>query len=184
MSAFPPAESDAGLEAIDPAQEVELWWGGYAGRTMAPTFLLCALLSVAVLLVADLVWREENVPPSLLGRLAMYLIVLVWAVALTRWAYFTTTLAYRLTTRRLLREQGFTHPAPPPIELVNINAVRVEQRAWERWVGVGRVLVECTNGSIEVLPGVHHPQHLAAALLRQVSLCREMGSKEPASPKM
>lgn len=175
MSVIPPPGNDLGLESsglIDPAQEVELWWGGYAGRTMVPAFLLCALTSAAVLLIAQLVWREESVPASLVWHLALYVIVLVWAVGLTRWAYRTVTLAYRLTNRRLLREQGFSHPAPPPIELVSIREVRVEQRAWERWVGVGRVLVESADGSTAILPGVLDPQRLAAALLRQAEECR------------
>jgi hypothetical protein len=173
MSSLLPGKDDVRTETPpDPAQEVELWWGGYAGRTMVPTFALCALVTAAVLLLAEIVWHD-GIPHEVISRLALYLIVLVWTAALGRWAYLATTLAYRLTTRRLLREQGFSHPAPPAIDLVNIRAVHVEQRLWERWVGVGRVVIEVGDGPVEVLPGVLNPEHLAAMLLQQAAACRQ-----------
>jgi hypothetical protein len=181
---IPVAGDETGPEAsglIDPAQEVELWWGGYAGRTMLPAFLLCALLSAAVVVGAELLWQEESVPAALIFRLAMYLIVLVWAAALARWAYFTTTLAYRLTTRRLLRERGFAHPALPAIELARVRDVRVEQRAWERWVGVGRLLVEVEGGAIEVFHGLHQPARVAEVVWHQVRDCQGAGRQPPTS---
>jgi hypothetical protein len=179
MSSLLPGKDDVHPHApTEPAQEVELWWGGYAGRTMVPAFVLCALLTAAVLLLADIVWHE-GIPHDIISRLALYLIVLVWAVALARWAYRATTLAYRLTTRRLLREQGFSHPAPPAIELANIRAVHVEQRWWERWVGVGRVVIELADGSAEVLPGVLNPGHLAGILRQQAEACRQGHAVSP-----
>jgi hypothetical protein len=170
-----PVGNDAGPEAPgppDPEQEVELWWGGYAGRTMLPAFVLCALVSAATLLSAEMLWREESVPAAVVFHLAMYLIVVVWTVALVRWAYLTATLAYRLTTQRLLRERGFSHPALPAIELRRIRNGRVEQRAWERCVGVGRVVVEVEVGAVEVFGGVHQPERVAEAVRHEVRRCQ------------
>lgn len=183
---IPSAGDDASSEAaglIDPAQEIELWWGGYAGRTMLPAFVGCALLSAAVVLLAQLLWREENVPGALSFRLAMYFIVLVWAVVLTRWAYLTASVAYRLTNRRLLRERGFSHPALAPIELAHVRAVRVEQRGWERWGRVGQVLVETLDGAVHVLVGVHDPQHVAEAIGHQVRRCQDP-TRQPSASQM
>ena len=110
----------------------------------------------------------------------MYLIVLVWAAARTL-GLLHATLAYRLTTRRLLRERGFAHPALPAIELTSASDVRVEQRAWERWVGVGRLLVEVEGGAIEVFHGLHQPARVAEAIGHQVRQCQGAGRQPPTS---
>ena len=36
-------------------QEIDLWWGAYAGRTMTPSFIICALLTGLLIL---LVWNQ------------------------------------------------------------------------------------------------------------------------------
>jgi len=149
-------------------QEVEIWWGGYAGRTMLPAFTLCGLLTISILLIAHLVWQEESLTDAVISHFAMYLIVALWAAVVSRWAYLTVTIGYRLTTRQLLVEMGFAHPARPAIPLEHIHAVRVEQNPWERWVGVGRLRLETDNGRVEVLPGILTPAAVAAEVLRQV----------------
>ena len=32
-----------------PAEEIDVWWGSYAGRAMLPGFLLCLLLTLLLL---------------------------------------------------------------------------------------------------------------------------------------
>jgi hypothetical protein len=164
---LPPDGPEAAAPALSPAstlQEVEVCWVGYAGRTMLPAFSLAGLATAIVLLLAELASRYESVPTVVVSHLAMYVIVAVWAGVLGRWAYLTATVAYRLTTRQLFLEHGFAHPARPPIALCEVRAVRVEQRRWERWVGVGRVIVEAANRPHKVLRGVLAPERLAAEI--------------------
>jgi uncharacterized membrane protein YdbT with pleckstrin-like domain len=170
-----PASSASGeglTPAADSAQEVEVWWGGYAGRTMLPAFALCFLLTAVVVLVASLVWQEEHLSDAVISHFALYLIVALWAVVLVRWAYVTVTISYRLTTRHLLVEYGLAHPGLPPLPLETIAKVKVEQNAWERLVGVGRLRIETTNGRTECLPGVHAPAVVADEILRRVQKAR------------
>jgi uncharacterized membrane protein YdbT with pleckstrin-like domain len=157
---------------VEPGQEMDVWWGGYAARTMLPAFSLCALLSASVVILTEMIWREDAVSPALLGHLALYLVVVIWAVALSRWAYLTVSVAYRVTTHRFYYERGFGHPARAAIELAHVTAVRVEQKFWERWVGVGRLRVETEDGRVTTLVGVRAPELVAVEVLRFVGQVR------------
>src|SRR5436309_1123391 len=37
-------------------QEIDLWWGAYAGRTMTPSFIICALLTGLLILLVWVFW--------------------------------------------------------------------------------------------------------------------------------
>src|SRR5215471_21703691 len=49
----PAPEEPSPLPPSPPAEEVDLWWGSYAGRTMLPSFLVCLL---ATALIGWLTW--------------------------------------------------------------------------------------------------------------------------------
>jgi hypothetical protein len=163
----------------EPGQEVEIWWGGYAARTMLPAFTLCGLLTLSVLLIGRLVWEESAVPHTLVGHLVLYLVLVIWVVVLVRWAYLTVSITYRVTSHRLYHQRGFGHPAPEPIELARVSAVRVEQKIWERWVGVGRLRIETDDGKATTLIGIRTPEHVAAEALKFVGQIRAQGKGTP-----
>src|SRR5207248_260461 len=53
------------------AEEVEVWWGAYAGRTLLPGFVLCGLVTVG-LMGALYVWGDPQHPNP---RYVTYLLV-------------------------------------------------------------------------------------------------------------
>src|SRR5438067_10868763 len=57
-----PVGSDPELEPAAAAsnQEIDVWWGAYAGRSMSPMFALCTLVSVNISLVIGWAWDEER----------------------------------------------------------------------------------------------------------------------------
>src|SRR4051794_2508208 len=102
MSA-PLAARPAEDRAAPPAGETDVWWGSYAGRAMAPSFAVCAVLTI------PLYWGVHAVLPERWGLQPPFggLAALLWLVQLARWSarYFPRN--YRLTTRRLYVDRGF-----------------------------------------------------------------------------
>ena len=148
-------------------QEVDLWLGGYSGRTMLPSFLGCGLVTGLLGWVA---WLEGQWT----SRLLRGVIYGMWVIQLLRWGYRSVSVTYRLTTHRLLRDRGFSHPADGEIELRQVAAVHVEKNLLERLVGVGRIVVrpEGNNSPPLVLAGVYHPEQSAALILAAVERVR------------
>src|SRR5437588_6255394 len=89
------------LPPMDDAQEVDIWWGSYAGRSMWPSFLACLLVTGGLAWGAWYLWSYQDYHPQLL-RLGVYcLAAWTWLIQLIRLGYRTVTFNYRLTTARL-----------------------------------------------------------------------------------
>jgi hypothetical protein len=168
----------------DENQEVDVWWGAYAGRTMAPSFVLCGLATVALLAAAAYLWTAYDLPPLQVRYTAYGLIAALWLVQLLLWGYRTVSLTYRLTTHRLLRDHGFVRPAAGELPLACITTVRVERTALERLLGVGRiVIVSQHNGEPLVLDGVRQPDHIAVRIRRCVEHAQQVAKSCPEAEK-
>jgi membrane protein YdbS with pleckstrin-like domain len=123
------------------AEEVDVWWGSYAGRTLLPSFAVCVFLTLAAVVAAVYFQRRYDLDP-LAVRYAVYAIAaLVWLGQLARWSYRVLTFSYRLTTRRLLLERSFFNSLRAAIDLRRIARIDVTQRPLERMLGVGRINV-------------------------------------------
>jgi hypothetical protein len=149
------------------AEEVDIWWGAYAGRTMVPRFVGCAILSA---LVVGMAWSVGAWRGAFLIRYGAGLIVAgLWLSQVGLWIYRMLALNYRLTTRHLYYERGFGHPGNPGIELGQITAISVMQGAVERWLGVGRIAIAATGNRLPlVLEGVRHANAVASEISRRV----------------
>lgn len=159
--------------AMDETEEVDVWWGAFAGRAMLPHFLLCGLLVTGIILSAWILWDEKKAHPQLMWHLSLALVALVGLVPSLRCAYLSVTHTYRLTTRRLLRDRGFRQPAAGVLDLVRVQDVGVEQSAWQRWVGVGRVRVTSDDNKMSlILEGVRRPRRVAALIRREAKRAR------------
>jgi membrane protein YdbS with pleckstrin-like domain len=154
------------------AEETDVWWGSYAGRTMVPGFLLCALLTVAVVGVAWSLGAWHGSAPARYA--AQVCIVVLWGAQVGRWAYRLLALNYRLTTQRLFEDRGFHHPGSLGIELDQITQVVVERGPLERLLGVGRVRVitQASSEQILVLEGIRNAEQVAAEIRRRVQHVR------------
>src|SRR5437868_3151345 len=104
-------DGPARAPARDAAQEKDLWWGGYAARTLLPSFTVCGVLTLVIpvaawYLAAWYLSPSNDEEPGLLHYLAYVLVGGVWLVQLLRLAYRLITYTYRLTTRRILCERS------------------------------------------------------------------------------
>jgi membrane protein YdbS with pleckstrin-like domain len=151
------------------AEERDVWWGAYAGRTMLPDFVLCGVLTAILVGIA---WALRAWHGSTTIRYATQLcIAVLWIWQFGRWSYRMLAVNYRLTTRRLFCERGFHHPGSPGLELSEVVHVAVERGPLERLLRVGRIRV-VTHGDPErqlVLEGVHDPEHIASEIRKHVS---------------
>jgi hypothetical protein len=148
-----------------PPEEVDLWWGSFASRTMLPSLLGCLLATAAI------GWLTWLILPGHLVKLAFFgLAGTLWLVQAIRWSYRYFGFNYRLTTRRLFCHRGFLYSPGDQLDLAGVARVQVKANRWDRLVGVGRVLVFPVNPARAplVLEGVGQPDQTANFISVQV----------------
>src|SRR5260370_3440080 len=159
------------LEAPGPqeqAEEVDVWWGSYAARTLTPSFIVCGLVTLLVLGAALHLGAWNGT--ALVRYSAHGLIVTIWLIQLGRWVYRVVAINYRLTTRHLYVEHGFRHPGQPGIDLAHVRQVLIERGQLERWLGVGRICILMQGGEAPiVLEGVRDPERIANEIRKQAN---------------
>jgi len=159
----------------DENQETDIWWGAYAGRTMMPSFVVCAFLTGLIVWGVWMFWpKNENRP--YLERYTTYILVgAVWIFQLIRWGYRIVAINYRLTTRRLFCQRGFQTAATTAIDLAAIATVRIERATLENHLKVGRLrIVSVDNAPCPMLlEGVYNPDQIAALIMSQVQQARQ-----------
>ncbi len=158
--------------APEPAlpDEVDVLWGGYAGRTLLPAFLGTLLATV---LLAWLLWA---VLPARFFKVTLLASAgSLWLLAVVRWTYRFFGYNFRMTNRRLFRARGFLSAPNESVELAAVTRVLVKKNGWDRLVGVGRVLVypEDPQRPTLVLEGVKHPMRIAEEIRVQAQKARE-----------
>ncbi len=167
-----PADSDASgahladsaraaMPSAPPAEEVELWWGAFSGRTLLPSFLVCLLLTG---LIGWAGWYF--VPREWTRTVVVGASGLVWLVQIARWIGGTLRANYRLTTHRLWVVRGVRLMKSTAIELTQVRDVTVTHTWLEQRLDVGRIVLAIeTSGLLVVLRGIRQP-HKAAEVIR------------------
>lgn len=155
-----------------PADEVELWWGGYSGWAMLPLFFVCACVTAAMIGSAWYLYSEENVPGDR-ARYAVYLLALaLWSMVIAVGLYRMVSWNYRLTTRRLFLIRGINPRTAAVTPLGDIQCILVSQTPVERRLNIGSVRVQASRLEMD-LPGVRDPHHVAGLIEKQVKRVRE-----------
>jgi hypothetical protein len=170
---LPPAGAGEGVQTLPaslPPDEVDVWWGSYAGRTMLPSFAVCLL---ATGLIAWLVWifvPSGYVKPAFLGLGGA-----VWLVQGIRWALRFFGLNYRMTSCRLFHHWGFLDSARKQVELADVAQVLVKSSGWEKRLGVGQIILvlEKAPQTPVILKGVRQPARVAEEVRLWVKHARE-----------
>jgi membrane protein YdbS with pleckstrin-like domain len=158
-------------EDVSADEEVDVWWGAYAGRTMVPVFVACGLVTLGVWVLTVYLKRGQGLP--VIRYAAETVVGALWLIVLARTAYRVVAVNYRLTTRRLLVRWGFQRAAQWETELTRIAEVRVECRPLERLMGVGRLFVSTHDGTpAPVFTGVVRPGYVARMIQRQIRRSR------------
>jgi hypothetical protein len=139
------------------AQETDAWWGSYSGWTMLPS------LTVSIVLTALATWWAWTYVDREWVRVAILsLFVAIWLVESWRWCYRFFGINYRLTTRRIIKTRGWRRRIWDwPLE--RIASVAVRRTWWEKWAGVGRLLIHQDGAGVRplILDGVRQPFHVA-----------------------
>jgi membrane protein YdbS with pleckstrin-like domain len=160
-------------EAPIPTEEVEVWWGSYAPRTMIPSCLVAVALTVGILSVG---WVQGGGKDDDVLQLTILLpIVAVWLWVAIRWGYRLVAVNYRLTTRRLFCERGFFRPLNRVIDLDQIDQVLVARGRLERLLRTGRVRIVALDRKVPdlVLDGLSHPERIAMQLRKYIQKARQ-----------
>ena len=163
--------------------ETDAGRGGYAARTMLPSFAACVLVTAGWGLI-DRAWLPRWLP--LWAAFAP--VAALWLLQAVRWGYRTAFLSFRLTTRRLFRDQGGLYPREDALDLAAVARAEVLQDPVERLLGVGRVRVVPQPEGVPdvVLTGIWRPRRLAAQIellaqaARARSEFRDASQKRPA----
>ncbi len=149
--------------------ETDLWYGGYAGRTMTPSFLACGLLSAAILGLLAAFW--DAIPPDRSGLALLAALGGIAALGLfqiVRWLYRVIAFGARLTTRRLFYHRGLIYPNWKILPLGQVATVEVRANLVERLLGVGRVCLRLDHAAHApiILEGISRPGRLAELIRR------------------
>jgi hypothetical protein len=176
---WPEEGRQSGAKNLDvkrtPDEEVEIWWGGCAVRTIAPSFVLSLVLTVALVAVASRLgaWRDEVIV-RYATRVAL---VGIWLLQAGVSWYRLTAINYRLTTRRLIIGRDFSLGAPPDpgILLRRVHRVLVERTFLDSLLKVGsvRVVTEDGDQTSFVLSGLREPMRVAAMIRRYAKRSRQ-----------
>jgi hypothetical protein len=166
-------------------QEVDVWWGSYAGRTMLPSFVLCGLLTAGIAAAASYAWLDYHLPPLAVRYSAYGLTGIIWLVQLVRWGLRVLVLSYRLTNRRLFLARSFTGAPFLQVDLGRVAGVEVFRTAMQRRLGVGRLEIygETAGVPLLVLEGVADPERMAEEIRVLAQKARERqpaGASAPA----
>jgi uncharacterized membrane protein YdbT with pleckstrin-like domain len=153
--------------ALDPAER-EQAWRGYSGWAMLPSFVICLLISLALLTGG---WFFEDIRGfgDEHGSYLFFVIVwIIWFVQIARWIYRGSTFCYRLTDKHLLIDRGFLHLPIAPIPLREIALVQWGSNVVYRLFSLGWVTVHLKNGTRQQMSGVHEPEPFAKLIQTQM----------------
>jgi hypothetical protein len=132
---------------------------------MMPSFLVCLVLTCLAALVVGVSNPVGRPYPTFFGAAAV-----IWLVQTLRWSYRLCGYNYRLTTRRLYRDRGFSYRGYARADLARVARVWVRRRRpHERLFHLGTVVVEALGQEPLEVGGVGNPEHVAS-LIRDAAL--------------
>jgi len=155
----------------DAGAEVDIWWGGYAGRAMIPSFLVCIAATLTLIVSAIYLANAFNMHGDLVRYLVYATAGALWTIQLLRWGLRIIGVNYRVTTRRIYCWKSLRAAPGKPIELAAVDRVQVEETWLERLLGVGRVRIVSRDGEL-TLSGLAQPRQVAAIVEHRVKQSR------------
>lgn len=132
------ASQRASLDDFDP--EESLWSGGYSHKAMLGTWLVMGVVSLLLLVAAVLV-------DSFTLLMALGIIVLMWLVGASLYAWRRLGVDYELTTQRFIHKSGLFTRQADRIEVIDIDDVSYLQGPVQRMLGVGKIVITSSDRS-------------------------------------
>jgi membrane protein YdbS with pleckstrin-like domain len=132
--------------------EETLWSGGYSPKAMIGSWILCLILSIA--LIVGMVMLPgilgEQVEKKIIWSVGTGIAIALWVIAAATYAYRRLGFFYELTTQRFIHKHGILVRTTDRIELVEIDDVAFTQGPVQRMLNVGAIKVTSSDRS--------HPQ--------------------------
>lgn len=121
--------------------ERKLWEGGFSVKAMYGTWLISALVSLAVILALILVpWGDVmEVSPTVLWSFGIGLLMIWWVLAIGTYLYRRLSIFYELTSQRFIHTSGILVRTTDRIDVIDIDDVSYTQGIIQRMLGVGAV---------------------------------------------
>jgi membrane protein YdbS with pleckstrin-like domain len=146
------AAADAGIYT-----EEELWSGRYSHKAMLGTWIAIGAISIGLVVAAVAIGRRDVWIIVGAGTLIMWLASA--AIMLTR----RIQTRYRLTTQRLILEEGLIKLTTDRIDIIDIDDITVEQGLIGRILAMGTIIVRSndkTHGEL-AMKGIEDVNHVA-----------------------
>jgi membrane protein YdbS with pleckstrin-like domain len=155
---------------VDP-EERDIWYGGYAGRTMLPEFAGCLIFTLGSVVIR---WWLGSRWPQLAEPVGLAVLVLassLWLFVLFRWSYRLAAFQYRLTNRRLFVTRGFLYDERGEWNLAEVSRVEVGPAPLTGCLGASSLRLYGENSLTLVLelPSVKLPRLVAETLREQIA---------------
>jgi uncharacterized membrane protein YdbT with pleckstrin-like domain len=135
-------QSDLQPRSSGPVEpEAKLWEGGFSPKAMYGTWLISALVSLAILIALILVpWAKVvEVPMSAVWGFGIGIIILWWIIAFGSFIYRRISIFYELTSQRFIHTSGILVRTTDRIDVIDIDDVSYSQGLIQRMLGVGTV---------------------------------------------
>jgi membrane protein YdbS with pleckstrin-like domain len=165
----PPADTPAPSSSIahptvgtGVAGENVVWQARYALRNFVGRITARVLLTLVWAGLAYYTWslghNDLTIATTALGiGLGLLWLTLIYRIAHARLGHF-----YQLTTRRLFVSTGVMNRRRDQLELLRVEDVYTKQSLFDRWMGLGTVVVVSTEDSLPsvAMPGVKDPKRV------------------------
>jgi membrane protein YdbS with pleckstrin-like domain len=156
----PPSAARSGK--YNDVPEETLWEGTYSPKAMLAAFVLCGILSIALVVGAVLFFSATPV----LGAVMLGAIVVIWLAALAKLAVNRLGRSYRLTNQMFYHREGVFTRTTDRVELIEIHDVAWTQGIIERTVGVGTITITSADRSHGILnlKGIENAEDVAGKI--------------------
>ncbi len=136
---FASAAAEKKDAALDIPPERSLWKGGYSPKAMYGSWIITAVISVALLIVGFLFVSGDQAGMiwSILGAV----IVALWIFVIGLYLYRRIGMSYELTTQRFIHQEGIFKRTTDRIEVIDIDDVSFSQGIIQRVLGVGQIRI-------------------------------------------
>jgi len=118
-----------GRRRVTDVPEETLWEGGYTPKAMLGTFIVCGIISLA-LVIAAMVF-------PVFWIVAAGLVLIIWLMAMFQFATRRLGVHYKLTNQMFYHQKGILTRTTDRIEVIDIDDVTWSQGLIERMVNVG-----------------------------------------------
>ncbi|QDU94273.1 PH domain-containing protein [Lignipirellula cremea] len=141
-------------------EEVQLWEGGYSGKSMVGSWVIAVLATIGAGVGSAFIPDFKLLPQTWMAIAGV--VLLMWVGLGLQLAYRKMSVHYELTTQRFIHKKGLLSRVTNRIEVIDIDDVALKQGMVERMLNVGSIeLISSDQSDPRLqLDGVADVQHV------------------------